>query len=365
MRGRVVVFSLVLAAAAGAAPGGLPDPETALLERWPEAGPDERRDLAAELDRIGAARRFVAARPVLVEFKGQLVSVAELFGLVLDPALETPTGESTANDPALADIHRDALAALAALRVAYAAPRPVRAGTMNLLLDYGARALRARALPRSVRLRFFADAVRGVRELEGRAEPDARTRWLLHERVLPPLMALAREAQEEGEHGARLAAGGASREAVTEAASLLYVPSLLDDRARARLAPLAAGVESRAVLLRFFRHGQLDDVGRVALAKGVAVEVKSDPAFAATAPPLLLELLCDPAMPSPERRAILEVVRDGVAAIDVLKPSAQDLLAAGFGGPPRPLPSYDESFARYSGGVLLPAGPRPSRVLSV
>ncbi|MCK6462112.1 MAG: hypothetical protein L6Q95_19690, partial [Planctomycetes bacterium] len=156
----------------GAAEGG---EEASLLARWAEADADSRRRIARRIEELDRERRYTDARPVLVDVGGRTMPVPEVFERILEPALETPTEPQADNDPGLREIHLEALDALEALRLAYAAPRPVRAGTLNLFLGYGARALAARALPASLRLRLFRDAMRNVRSLEGRVAPDAFT----------------------------------------------------------------------------------------------------------------------------------------------------------------------------------------------
>jgi len=345
------VVLVVLALPAAATPR---EPEGALLRRWSEAGPDERRRLAPELERIAAARRFVSARPVRVAFAERTFTLAELFAQVLDPALRTRTEPQSDSDPGLTEIHRDALAALAQLRRVYAPPTPVRSGTLNLLIDYAARALAAKPLPPAVRLRFLLETARGLRELEGRAEPDARTAWLVRHRFVPALLGLA----------ARLGDAKA-RARLTEAVSLVYMPSILDRRAQARLAPLTKGLESRAILQRFYRQGLLDTAGRVAFARSVALQIRNDASFAAGAPPLVLELFCDPDLPAAERGTLLDAVLGHVANVELLAGAARDLLAAGFGGPPRPLAEYAAQRERKKGGVARPRGRRVFRFLAV
>jgi hypothetical protein len=324
------------------------DSEAELLKRWAVAGPEERRRLGAVLDRLERARRFSEARPVLIDFDGHAFPLAELFTGILEPALRTAPQPQSEDDPGLLEIHGRALAALAALRGAYAPPRPVRTGTLNLLLGYAWRALTAPELTPDVRLRFFTETVRNVRMLDGRVEPDARTTWVIHHRLLPALLALARRVKDDA----------AARATIAEAASLLYLPSILDARAQVKLAPLTTGAHSREVLVRFYREGMLDDLGRSALARSVALQARSDPAFAAGAAPLILELVSDAQLQAQERATLLEVALERMAPVELLLTTARDLLAAGFGGPPRPLEEYRERLRKSTGGVPAPRGAR-------
>jgi len=324
------------------------DSEAELLRRWAAAGPEERRRLIAVIDRIERARRFSEARPVLIDFDGHAFPLAELFTTVLEPALRTAPRPQSEDDPGLLEIHGRAFAALTALRGAYAPPRPVRTGTLNLLLGYAWRALTAPDLTPSARLRFFTETIRNVRTLDGRVEPDARTSWLIHHRLLPALLALARRVHDDD----------TARATVAEAASLLYLPSILDARAQVQLAPLTTGTHSHEVLERFYREGMLDDLGRAALARSVALQAKADPAFAAGAAPLILELVSDAQLQAHERGALLDVVLDQMARVGLLRTTVRDLLAAGFGGPPRPLEAYREIRRQGAAGVPAPRGAR-------
>jgi len=347
----------LLALVARADPPGAPETqaEAQLLGQWADADPDTRRGLLLRLEEVERARRYAAARPVLVDFKGRATPVAELFEEVLEPALKTPLApEGGDGDPGLAEVHHDALAALEALREAYAPPRPVRAGTLNLFLGYGARALAAHALPANLRLRFFRDAMRNVRSLEGRVEPDALTAFLIHNRLLPPLLAMARTAKQP-----------ALRETVSEAASLLFLPKILDERAQAQLAPLAAGVHSRDLLERFYVAGSLDDLGKVSLARSVVAEARDDPAFAAGAAPLLLELLVDPSLPPRERGELCDVLLARLVGVEALRPAALDLLAVAFGGPPRSAEEWSAAREERKGPLTLPRGDATFRFLSI
>ncbi len=353
MRG-TAAFAL-LALVARADPPGAPEPEEALLlGGWADADPDARRRLLLRLDEVERAHRYAAARPVLVDFRGRLVPVAEIFERILEPALETPTAPEGDNDPGLVPIHIEALAALEALREAYAPPRPVLAGTLNLFLGYGARALAARQIPAHLRLRFFRDAMRNVRALEGRVEPDAFTAFLIHNRLLPPLLAMARTARQP-----------ALRETVSEAAALLFLPAILDERAQAQLAPLAAGVHSRDLLERFYRAGSLDEMGKVSLARSIAAQARDDAAFAAGAAPLLLELLVDPHLPARERGEICDVLLGRLLGVEALRGIGLDLLAVGFGGPPRTADEWRAAREARPGPLALPRGDATFRFLSI
>jgi hypothetical protein len=353
---RGIAAIALLALVARADPPGMPEggEEARLLARWADADPDARRRLLLRLDEVERARRYAAARPVLVDFGGRAVPVAELFEEVLEPALETPTAPEGDNDPGLAEIHHQALAALEALREAYAAPRPVRAGTLNLFLGYGARALAARTLPAHLRVRLFRDAMRNVRALEGRVEADAYTGFLIRHRLLPPLLAIARTTKDP-----------ALRGTVSEAASLLFLPALLDARAQAQLAPLAAGVHSRDLLERFYRTGTLDAMGKVSLARSVAAQARDDAAFAAGAAPLFLELLVDPQLPAAERGVICDLMLERLLPVEALRPAALDLLCVAFGGPPRGADEVRAAREARPGPLSLPQGDRTFRFLSI
>jgi len=315
MRARILV--LLLAATAGA------DDLEQLYERWDDAGPEEQRRLQRRIERLESRRRYVAARPVLVDFEDRDWRLAELFETVLEPALETPAEPQGRDDPGLTALHRRALAALPELAHAWRAPRPVTTGTLNLLLGYAHRALSAHRLPVGVRLRFFSTAMSVVRTVVDRTRPDATSAFLVRRHLVPGLTALARR-------GLRAAS---ARRALGEAASLLSLPSLLDDRDRARLAPLTTGEQSRALLLRLYREGRLGPFERAALARSVAAQVADDLAFAVGSPPLLLELLTDPAVPPRERGRLADAVLAHLAPFDVLAGSVRDLLVAAFGDP--------------------------------
>jgi len=315
---------LLLAAVAVAAPDAAPRSVAEKLRRWEEAGPEERRQSARVFDRFRRARRFSAARPVLIGFEGKTWSLAHLFLDVIEPALSIPAVARNANNPGLTEDHTRSLQALRALPAAFAPPQPVWPGTLNLLLEFGARSLDAPELDTAARLRFFRAAMRVVRQLDQRVAPDEWTRWIMHEQLLPRVLATAQ----------RLPSKHPAWNALREAAGLLYMPSILDERAQARLAPLTTGEQSQTVLLRFYRRGALDKVGRTALARSVALQSRGDAAFLTSAPPLLLELLCDPAVAPNERGELVRVVRDDLDAVALYGTTARDLMAAALGGPP-------------------------------
>jgi hypothetical protein len=196
--------------------------------------------------------------------------------------------------------------------------------------------------------------MRNVRSLEGRVAPDAYTAFLLRHRLLPPIVAMARAAKDP-----------VVRETVSEAASLLFLPAILDERSLAQLAPLAAGQRSRDILERFYRAGTLDEMGKVSLARSAVAEAKDDPAFAAGAAPLFLELLCDKELPARERGEICDAVLKALLPVEALRPAALDLLAAAFGGTPRGADGWMEAREARKGPLPLPAGDRKFRFLSI
>jgi hypothetical protein len=311
----------------------------------------------AALERVGARRRFLEARPVVVGLEDRWVPLADLFADLLEPALATAPREETGREQELGlrPIHRRALHALQQLRKAYESPRVVGSGTLNLLLEHAYACLDAEDLTPRVRLRFFIETMRNVRDLDGRAVPDARSRWLIRSRLLPALLGLARASERDPR----------VREAVSEAAALLYSPVLLGTRGQARLAPLTRGSDSRRILVRAYRVGALDAIGLESLARSVAMEARDDPAFLAGSAPLLLELLCDPGIQPVERRSLIDLAAQQFAASAPLRVIARELLAAGFGGPPRELEEYQAQREEHEGGVALPRSDRRYRFLSV
>jgi hypothetical protein len=356
---RLLALLLIPAPALWASPGEVETPAAegmaGLRERWERSGPDDRRRIEAVLEPLERARRFSDARPVLVRLDGRVYSLAELFSRVLDPALETALESRGGEDLGLTDVHRRALWALEVLRARYAPPNPVRTGTLNLLLAWADAALSAPRLTPRARLRFFTEALRNVRELDGRVSPDRRTRYLIDHRLLPRLIAFSR----------RRGADPSVCEALGEAASLLYLPSILGGRAERRLAPLTTGDHSRRVLLRAYAQGALDPVGVAALARSVAARTRDEEVFAVGAPPLILELLGDPRVPPVERGRLLDAVLQRLANLELLRGTAVDLLAAGFGGAPRDLEEYARMRSQAGGDVPRPKGRREFRFLSI
>ncbi len=325
--------------------------EEAMLARWDRAGPDERRGMRSRMGEVDRQRRFTDARPILVRFEETLWPLERLFAELLEPALQTPLEPEGESDPGLLPIHERALAALDVLRSAYGAPQAVTTGTLNLFVQYAGETLAAIDLSAPVRLRFFLECLRNVRAVEERASPDARTRWLVKNRLLPLLLGLAARQGDEA----------VPREVLSEAASLFYLPRLLDFSAQAQIAPLAEGLHARDILARAYRERTLDRGGLVALARTIALAAASDPAFATSAPPLLLELICDEQLPPEERGALLDTVLAKLAPLAPLRPLARDLLAAVRSGPPRPLEDYSPA----AGPVALPRTERLHRLLQV
>jgi len=347
VRGLPTYLLLLLSASAHATPAE----REAILSRWEGAAPDERRGLRVLLDEVEQQRRFADARPILVPFEGGLWPLERLFGEIMEPALRTGVEPKGEDDLGLLPLHARALAALDTLRAAYATPQAVTTGTLNLFLDYCAQSLSAVDLTPAVRLRFFVEGLRTVRGIEERAEPDARTRWLVTNRLLPFLLGLAGRTGDEA----------VPRAILSEAASMLFLPRMLDLAAQAQLAPLAEGLHAREILARAYREGTLDAAGIVALARTIALAAASDPAFATSAPPLLLELVCDEGLPDAERGALLDTVLARLAPLPPLRDLARDLLAAARPGPPRPLEDYSPA----RGPVALPRTDRFYRLLQV
>jgi hypothetical protein len=347
---RVLLLIPLLCAAAPAMPG-----EREILARWAEAGPAERRELRRELDRIGRERRFVEARCVLVEIGERTYTLAELFREILEPALVTPTVPRRDDDLGLKEVHRNARVAIAKLRGVHKPPAPVGTATLNLLLGYASDCLDAWRLPPRVRLQIFMDVMRNVREIEDRVQPDARTGWIVHEGILPALLGMARRFRDDPR----------IREAVSEAASLLSLPSVLDEGAQAQLAALASGSHARTILVRAYRRGRLDDLGIAALARSVIAESRDDDAFLTGAAPMLLELLNDRHVAANLRGEIVDLVLRRMAPIEPLQATARELLAAAFGGPPRTLKEYASLRAAKPGPLARPQGGEEFRFLQV
>jgi hypothetical protein len=342
-----VLFLILLAAAAAVAGPS----EAEILDRWDDAGPDERRRMRSALEQYERERRFSRARPIVVRLDGRPHTLAEVFLGVLDPALHTPVDPEGPNDLGLTDVHRKALAALGILRDAYSAPAPVRTGTLNLLLAYAYEAATSPELTADSRLRFFSEAIRSARTLQGRVKPDARTRFLIRNRLVPALLGMRRQAV-----GVKFER---TRELVAEAATLLYMPSILDADARRALAPLTRGRESRTLLVRAHREGNLDRLGLVALARSVAAQTRDDGAFAAGAAPQVLELLLEESLPPRERGALLDAALAQLAGLAAYRPTVTDLCAAAFGEPPAPLDAFRRRRAAEKPEPLVL--PRPER----
>ena len=343
---------LLIATAVSAHPGRT---EVELLSRWEEAGPEERRRLGLELEKMRQARRFIEARPILIRLGEDTYTLAELFEKIVEPPLLTPLEPRNAQDLGLKQEHRTALKALEVLREAYEPPTPVHTGTLNLMLAYAHRALNAAELSPEGRLRFFSEALRNVRALDGRVRPDQRTRWLIGTRLVPALVGMARRMR----HKQRV------MEAVAEAASLFYLPSILDESAQRQLAPLTRGRESRRILLRAYRQGVLDELGMVALARSVVARTRGDAAYAAGAPPLILELLSDRLVPPRERGALIDGALKQLGAMEPFRPTLVDLCSVGFGRPPRKLEDYRAARAEEKGPLVAPQAKRVYRFLQV
>jgi len=350
---RVLAAFPLLVAAAVAAPG-----ERELIARWADAEPGERLLLRRRIESMGRERRFVEARCVLVPFRGRRYTLAELFGEILEPALSTPPpdrerpGNGGEEDPPIHDL---AIGALEALRGVHRAPAPVGPATLNLLLAYARDALDAWRLPPRLRLRIFSEVLKNVRDLEDRVAPDARTGWILEQGILPSLFGTARRFR----HDEKVV------EQVSEAASLLSMPSVLDAGTQARIASLVRGADTRAMLQRAYRRGQLDDLGVAALARSVVAQGSDDDAYVAGAAPLLLELLGDRNVLPAMRGRIVDLVIERMAPVAPLRSAAVELLAAAYGEPPR---SLDQSIARRKenpGPVPRPEGGETYRFLQV
>ncbi len=329
--------------------------EDAILARWSVAGPSERRRMRAVLDAVDERRRFVDAGPLVIPMRERTYTLAELFTEILEPALEYEPEYDDAGGLGMTIEHRNALVALAALREALAPPRSVNTGTLNLLLDYAHKVLTAELWSPGIRLRMFAEVVRNARGLDGRAEPDARTRWLIRDHLMPALMATARQVRRDS----------ALTDLVSQAASLLFLPSILDDGAQMQLAPLVRGTHTADVLLRAYRRGRLDKDGLAALSQSVAGQARDDAAFMAGSPPLLLELLCDPELPAKSSLALVDVVLERLTGVAPLRGTVIDLLACGFGGAARDLDAYQKSRASVEGGLEPPSDGRRFRFLRV
>ncbi|MEE8104570.1 MAG: hypothetical protein V3T86_03445 [Planctomycetota bacterium] len=331
--------------------------ENAIYARWRKAGAGERRSMVRALESIHRGNRFIDAAPVQVRLKDRAYTLAELFLQVLEPALQVPPFEGEElQSRGLAEEHRTAVAGLRALGAVYAPPAQVRTGTLDLLLDYGRRILEAPALGPKVRLQMFAEVVRVVRVLDGRATPGLRTRFLIRDQLLPTLRAVSRNT----------ASDGPLSDLVSQTASMLYLPSILDEGALLRLAPLVRGRHGRELLLRAYRAGGLDMAGVLALAGGIASRMHDDAAFAAGAPPLLLELLCDARMPAANRYELARAAFDSLGEIGPLQESVLDLMACAWGHRGNELASYAGAFeAREDKELPRPTDSRLVRFLRV
>jgi len=329
--------------------------EARILARWAFAGPAERLGLREELDRIERDRGFVEARCVLVHLDQRDYALSELFGEILEPALETPARTDSEGDLGLQSIHRNALSALTELRKVHAAPAPVATPTLNLLLGYASRVLDSWRLSPRLRLRILMEVLRNVRELEGRATPDARTGWIVNDSILPALLGLARRYEDDPP----------TREAISQAAALLTLPSVLDGPAIAQLAALTSGGDSRNVLMRAYQHGQLAEMGVAALARSVVAEGRDDAAYLAGAAPVLLKLLGDERVAPRIRGDLVDLVLVHFGAVEPLKPMAEELLSAAYGEPPRSLAYWRKRRQSAGGPIPRPASGEVYRFLQV
>ena len=329
--------------------------EARILAAWNDAGPAERIWMRGELDRIERARAYVEARCVLVSFDDKTYTLAELFEQVLDPALETPLLARGDDDIGLQKAHHDAMRALRVLRAAHRAPAPVGTATLNLMLGYARRVLDAWVLSPRARLNLLMEVLENVRVLEGRAQPDARTAWLVREAILPSLLGLAR----------RYADYPPVQEAISKAASRLSMPSVLEPTAIATLASLTTSSDSRRLLRSAYRRGNLPDIGIGALARSVIADAQDDDAYLAGAAPLLLELLGDRRVSARDRGKMVDLIIERYAAVEVLRPLAENLLAAAYGAPPAPLTEWRTRREASPGPIDHPRGGETFRLLQV
>ncbi|MHC4956533.1 MAG: hypothetical protein ACYTGZ_22055 [Planctomycetota bacterium] len=355
MRRAVSLFFLLVAPLAAVPEQGGRAEEAEILAAWSAAGPGERMRMRATLDRIEKERGFVEARCVLVPVGTRTYTLAELFGQVLEPALATPVAADPNDDLGLQAPHLAALNALVALRKVHKAPAPVGTATLNLLMGYARRVLDAWQLTPRVRLHILMEVLKNVRELEGRALPDARTAWLVDEGILPSLLGLARRYEDDEP----------TREAISQAAALLTLPSVLEPSAIAHLASLTSGVDSRDVLLRAYRNGRLDALGVGALARSVVAQGRDDAAFLTGAAPVLLELVGDPRVNARDRGALVDLILERYARLEVLRPSAEDLLSAAYGASHQPLSHWKALRQERSGPVTRAKGGETYRFLQV
>ena len=336
-------------AAAGAPEARAADRPRSVLDRWQRADADERRRFQRRLATTGHRALLAQAAPVLIEMDGRRLSLRRLDQEILGPALNVPLSQGPSG-PVPGEVHLTALSALQKLRAAYAPPQPVSAANLNLLLLYADECLTRRVLPPEERLRFFAETVKTVQVVVERVEPDALTRWLIRERLLPSLLSLS----------VRRGADARTADALSEAASLLYLPTLLDEEAQARLAPLTRGTHALNLLLRAYSRGRLTGGGLSALVRAVEGKITDDAAFAASSAPLLLELLCDPRLSDRQRGRLVDVVLELPRRMEPLRGTARELLSTAFGGPVRPFEEYAR--LRRDRPLSLPA-PRSDRAL--
>jgi len=355
----VFLLSASLAAAPGwRPPTGLPTgraAEARYLARWPSAGPAERLLLREELDRIERERGFVEARGVLVEIDGRLHSLSEVFRGILERALETPTRSDTEHELGLRPIHESALTALKELRRVHALPAPVGTPTLNLLLGYAQRTLDAWRLSPRARLWILKEVLLSVRELEGRTSPNPRTRWILNNGILPALVGLARRFEHDP----------STREAISQVAALLTMPSVLDAPAIAQLASLTRGGDARKVLMRAYRRGRIGDMGVAALVRSVVAQGRDDDEYISGAAPVLLEFLADARVSAALRGELVDLILRRYAPVEPLRPIAEDLLAAAYGQPPSSLGEWRQRRKADSGPIERPATGEVFRFLQV
>lgn len=325
-----------------------------LIRQWSEAAPAERGRLRERIEADARRRGFVEARCVLVTVGERVYTLAELFTQVLEPALLLEPDLDASDDFGLRPQHLIALDALNALRKVYEPPAPVSVAALNLLLAYGRDALHAWKLPPRVRLRFFMQVLSNVRALEGRVLPDETTGWIVHDGILPLLLGMGRRFPDHR----------AIRESISEAASLLSLPSVLDESAQSQLAALATGAHARTILLRAYRRGRLDDLGVRALTRSAIAQARDDDAFLAGAAPLILELLSDDRVPTALRAEIVKLLLNRMAAETPLRATAAELLAAAYGEIPQSMDAWRGRFER-SGVVPRVVGSEVYRFLQV
>ncbi|MCZ6574397.1 MAG: hypothetical protein O7C98_14665 [Planctomycetota bacterium] len=350
----LLVCAAGLAAAAGAPEARAADRPRSVLDRWQRADAAERRRFQRRLATTGHRALLAQAAPVLIELDGRRLSLRSLDQEILEPALNVPLSPGPSG-PVPGEVHLTALSALQKLRAAYAPPQPVSAANLNLLLLYADECLTRRVLPPEERLRFFAETVKTVQVVVERVEPDALTRWLIRERLLPSLLSLS----------VRRGADARTADALSEAASLLYLPTLLDEEAQAQLAPLTRGTHALNLLLRAYGRGRLTGGGLSALVRAVEGKITDDAAFAASSAPLLLELLCDPRLSDRQRGRLVDVVLELPRRMEPLRGTARELLSAAFGGPARTFEEYARLRRDRPASLPPPRSDRALRFLRV